>query len=185
MSGKFWCMLWFVCVCALFVCVCVFVCVCMWAWVCLCMSARECVCAGKAQTDINCMVEGQQGAEVLTHLMAEVLLPTGLTGRGLITGKSAWLLTRAPFWITPRGTEERKRERESSGRENLNTQVHATVVTCNTQIRQEAHTGSFSKTRSDLDTTREQLDEHSLTVWGGQQGNIDEQGKVKLSGKAS
>lgn len=39
-----------------------------------------------------------------THLMAEVLLPTGLTGRGLITGKSAWLLTRAPFWITPRGT---------------------------------------------------------------------------------
>lgn len=46
-----------------------------------------------------------------THLMAEVLLPTGLTGRGLITGKRAWLLTRAPFWITPRGTK-----REAQGR---------------------------------------------------------------------
>lgn len=46
----------------------------------------------------------------ITHLMAEVLLPTGLTGRGLITGKSAWLLTRAPFWITPRGTERKKAE---------------------------------------------------------------------------
>lgn len=44
-----------------------------------------------------------------THLMAEVLLPTGLTGKGLITGKRAWLLTRAPFWITPRGTERESR----------------------------------------------------------------------------
>lgn len=42
--------------------------------------------------------------------MVEVLLPTGLRGRGLITGKSAWLLTRAPFWITPRGTKREKAE---------------------------------------------------------------------------
>lgn len=62
----------------------------------------------------------------MTHRMAEVLLPTGLTGRGLITGKSAWLLMRAPFWITPRGTE-RERERESSARENSCThRSHAT-----------------------------------------------------------
>lgn len=45
-----------------------------------------------------------------THLMAEVLLPTGLTGRGLITGNSAWLLTRAPFWITPRGTKRQEEQ---------------------------------------------------------------------------
>lgn len=35
------------------------------------------------------------------------------------------------------------------------------------------------------DSTPEQLDEHSLCVRGGQQGNIDEQSEVKLSGKAS
>lgn len=46
--------------------------------------------------------------EKFTHLMVEVLLSTGLTGRGLITGKSAWLLTRAPFWITLRGTKREK-----------------------------------------------------------------------------
>lgn len=39
--------------------------------------------------------------------------------------------------------------------------------------------------RSDLHKTREQLDEHPLSIRGGQRGNIDERGKVKLSRKAS
>lgn len=39
--------------------------------------------------------------------------------------------------------------------------------------------------RSDLHETREQLDEHPLSIRGGQRGNIDERGKVKLSRKAS
>lgn len=39
--------------------------------------------------------------------------------------------------------------------------------------------------RSDLHKTREQLDEHPLSIRGGQRGNIDERGKVKLSRKES
>lgn len=76
--------------------------------------ARGRVCAGRPRvgleelTDINCASVVPRGRGNVPHLMAEVLLPTGLTGRGLITGKSAWLLTRAPFWITPRGTGSRR-----------------------------------------------------------------------------
>lgn len=76
--------------------------------------ARGRVCVGGPRvgceelTDINCMSVVPRGRGNVPHLMAEVLLPTGLTGRGLITGKSAWLLTRAPFWITPRGTGRRR-----------------------------------------------------------------------------
>lgn len=66
-------------------------------------------------TDINCTSVVPRGRENVPHLMAEVLLPTGLTGTGLITGKSAWLLTRAPFWITPRGTGRRGKRRRNMG----------------------------------------------------------------------
>ena len=69
--------------------------------VCVCVTERES--NPKAQQSPVCI------PQEFTHLMAEVLLPTGLTGRGLITGKRAWLLTRAPFWITPRGTEGESR----------------------------------------------------------------------------
>lgn len=82
-------------------------CVCLkafqYGWGCVCVSVRR----GKSRTDW--LIVSLRA----THLIAEVLLPTGLTGRGLITGKRAWLLTRAPFWMTPRGTKKRRKHKVS------------------------------------------------------------------------
>lgn len=65
-----------------------------------------------------------EGSSRFTHLMADVLLPTGLTGRGLITGNSAWLLTRAPFWITPRGTKTQRAESTQNKPSRANSSNH-------------------------------------------------------------
>lgn len=80
----------------------------------LCATACRCrrVCGGgnaSVQPPLALIIRLKAAGAKFTHLMAEVLLPTGLTGKGLITGKRAWLLTRAPFWITPRGTERESR----------------------------------------------------------------------------
>lgn len=90
--------------------------------------------------------------------MAEVLLPTGLTGRGLITGKNAWLRIRAPFWITPRGTiRERKKH--------LLEVIHTDKTTNHMQHKHQFQSRKerFFKTRSDQDSGSSSMRLHWLT----------------------